>query len=214
MSYILDALRRADAERQHGQVPGLNTQPGVPLAAAQPLRRSGVLWALLAVVLALVAGGAWWWASSRVGAGAVAPAALHTAPMAGAVPASSPATAPAPTPVPTPVQAPEPTLPVVVSAAPAAPAPEPVPAPAANTKAPPEPPPVPLASLSAEQRRDLPALDVSGAVWSASPASRFVMLNGQLTREGDSVAPGLVLERITPKSAVLRWRGLRVELPL
>lgn len=27
MSYILDALKRADAERGRGQVPGLNAQP-------------------------------------------------------------------------------------------------------------------------------------------------------------------------------------------
>ncbi len=33
-------------------------------------------------------------------------------------------------------------------------------------------------------------------------------------REGDTVAPGLVLERIQPKSALLRWRGLLIELPL
>jgi hypothetical protein len=40
------------------------------------------------------------------------------------------------------------------------------------------------------------------------------MLNGQLVREGDAVAPGLVLERIEPKSAVLVWQGLRIALPL
>jgi len=227
MSYILDALRRADAERQHGQVPGLNTQASVPRAAPPPLRRSSLVWALLALVLVAAAGGAWWWAGTR--AVGVALSSLPATPLPGSALASAPASAQAtaqasapmapsvqaPVPVPVPVQAP--TLPVVVSAAPAAPVapvPEPAPASAAAAKAPPEPPPVPVASLSPEQRRDMPPLDVSGAVWSASPASRFVMLNGQLTREGDTVAPGLVLERITPKSAVLRWRDLRVELPL
>ena len=62
MSYILDALRRADAERQHGQVPGLNTQASVPRVAPPPLRRSSLVWALLALVLVAAAGGAWWWA--------------------------------------------------------------------------------------------------------------------------------------------------------
>ena len=84
------------------------------------------------------------------------------------------------------------------------------PAPAADAT----PGPVPLAALSPEQRRDLPPLAVSGAVWSASAGSRFVMLNGQLVREGDTIAPGLVLERIDTKSAVLRWRDLRIGLPL
>ena len=219
MSYILDALRRADAERQHGQVPGLNTQASVPRVAPPPLRRSSLVWALLALVLVAAAGGAWWWAGTR--AVGVAPSALPATPLPGSALASAPTPAQASAPmapsVQAPVPVPVPTLPVVVSAAPAAPVapvPEPAPASAAAAKAPPEPPPVPVASLSPEQRRDMPPLDVSGAVWSASPASRFVMLNGQLTREGDTVAPGLVLERITPKSAVLRWRGLRVELPL
>lgn len=35
------------------------------------------------------------------------------------------------------------------------------------------------------------------------------MLDGQVLREGDSVAPGLVLERIAQKSAILRWREQR-----
>ena len=33
MSYILDALRRADAERERGAVPGLHAQPVPPVSA-------------------------------------------------------------------------------------------------------------------------------------------------------------------------------------
>ena len=62
------------------------------------------------------------------------------------------------------------------------------------------------------QRRELPALSVGGAIWSETPASRFLIIDGQVMREGDAVAPGLVLERIAPKAAWLRWRDLRVEL--
>jgi general secretion pathway protein B len=75
-------------------------------------------------------------------------------------------------------------------------------------------PPTPLAELPADQRRELPALNVNGSVWSESAASRFVILNGQVLREGDTVAPGLVLEKLMPKSAHLRWRGLLLDLPL
>jgi general secretion pathway protein B len=78
----------------------------------------------------------------------------------------------------------------------------------------PAPRALPLAALSNDQRRGLPPLAVGGAVWSDNAAARFVMLNGQLVREGDAVAPGLVLERIEPKSAVLVWQGLRIALPL
>ena len=45
MSYILDALKRADAERGRGQVPGLNAQPlgaspepSVPVACSNPVK--------------------------------------------------------------------------------------------------------------------------------------------------------------------------------
>jgi general secretion pathway protein B len=39
------------------------------------------------------------------------------------------------------------------------------------------------------------------------------MINGQVVREGEAAAPGVTLERIGPKSAVLRFKDRRVELP-
>lgn len=75
-------------------------------------------------------------------------------------------------------------------------------------------PATPLAALSAELRREWPALNIGGSVWSDQPASRFVMVNGQVVREGEAMAPGLVLERIAPKAVQLRWRGVLVEVPL
>ena len=73
---------------------------------------------------------------------------------------------------------------------------------------------MPLPQLAPHLRRELPRLVVGGSVWSSSAASRFVILDGQLLHEGDTVATGLVLESIQPKSAVLRWRELRLELAL
>jgi len=69
-----------------------------------------------------------------------------------------------------------------------------------------------LGELPDGLRRQLPVLAFSGSVYSDQPASRFVMINGQLLREGDSVAPGLLLERIQPKSVLLRWRDQRFEV--
>lgn len=71
-----------------------------------------------------------------------------------------------------------------------------------------------LADLPAELRREMPAMSVGGSIYSESPASRFVMVNGQVVREGEAAAPGVTLERIGQKSAVLRWRDLRIEVPL
>ncbi|WP_253940095.1 hypothetical protein [Diaphorobacter sp. JS3050] len=63
MSYILDALRRAQAERGRGSVPGLHT-PASPVAVptvqrAAPAR--GLPWMVLAALAGVgAAAGAWW----------------------------------------------------------------------------------------------------------------------------------------------------------
>ena len=57
-------------------------------------------------------------------------------------------------------------------------------------------------------------MTVGGSVYSADPPSRFVIINGQVVREGEGAAAGVTVERIGPKAAVLRWREMRVEVPL
>lgn len=213
MSYILDALRRAESERQRGQLPGLGAvpTPAAGLAAGDKLRPMGWGWVLMLVLLMGAAALGWWWraSASREPAAPVAavPAAAQVAPADQAVAAPPPPADLAPAPaLPTVVSAPPVASPVRPSAS-AAEASAPRPAAA-------DPAPVKLADLSPQQRAQWPALALGGSVWSDSAASRFVILNGQVLREGETVAPGLVLERIQATSAVLRWRGLRVELPL
>jgi general secretion pathway protein B len=41
-----------------------------------------------------------------------------------------------------------------------------------------------------------------------------VLVSGQVVREGESAAAGVVVERIGQRSLIVRWRGERVELPL
>ena len=209
MSYILDALRKSQAERERGRVPGLDAQPEPgPRAAAAPAdaKRTGGLLAVAGVGLALVLGAAWWWRPAPVVA-TVAPATV--APAVVAPPVQAPVQAPVRAPLPAP-------LPVVVSAPPTV-APTPVPTPASVSAphlATPAPRAVPLAQLAADQRRDLPPLVLGGSIWSESALGRFVIVNGQVVREGETAAPGVVLEQITPRSLLVRWRGLRIELPL
>jgi general secretion pathway protein B len=69
----------------------------------------------------------------------------------------------------------------------------------------------PLAELPESLRRDLPALRFGGAMDSPLPASRMLIVNGQVLREGDAVAPGLTLQTIRLRSAVLEFRGQRFE---
>ena len=61
-------------------------------------------------------------------------------------------------------------------------------------------------------RRALPSLTVGGSVYSTTPANRFLFLNGQVVHEGDVVAPGVVLQLIKLKAAVLAFRGLRYQI--
>lgn len=230
MSYILDALRRAESERDRGQVPGLHAQPAPGPVAATPTRPTAVGPALaLGLGLLLVAGLAWWaWprgtapetavvsttvpATVPANGGAAAPAVVASAVATSVVTVPAPAaTAPGPVATPEP-----PPLPVVVSAppppsppTPSRAVPTPTPAPAAASA----PPTVRLADMTAQQRRDWPPLTLGGAVHSDNPASRFIIVNGQLVREGEEAAPGISVERIDARAAILRWRDLRVELP-
>ena len=277
MSYILDALRRAQAERERGQVPGLHAQPG--LSGAQRVRTAGGaaapastgaqrrlpawVWGILggAVVAVLTVP---LWLSMR-GGGAQQPAlAKGSAARALAPVALPPAVAqPAPPPLVVVSAAPQPQSPKTAAGGSAVPMPRPPSPPAAelagaatrvapaeggaaavsapalpqlqaqpglpagaeavalvpaNSRAPaanPAPAAAPLPPpLTAEQRRDWPALAVGGSVWSDTPSARFVILGGQVVREGESTADGVLVERITPKAVVLRWRDQRGSLPM
>ncbi|MCW5658081.1 MAG: general secretion pathway protein GspB, partial [Burkholderiaceae bacterium] len=70
-----------------------------------------------------------------------------------------------------------------------------------------------LAELPDDLRRSVPQLAFGGSVYSDTPAQRMVILNGQVMREGDALSDELQIEQIRPRSAVLRVRGQRFEMP-
>ena len=224
MSFILDALRRAEAERDRdrGAVPGVHAQPPLVLpvpAASRSSLRDGLA---LRLGAAAVLGGAavallWWWLLSQ--AALPSPQAGVAQPPAPASALANPAGLPSSvTPAVVPPAPVDPTPLTVVSAPATAPNPPALPAPsAASVPAPPaavqaDARPQPWSTLSAEQKREWPALVVGGSIYSDNAASRFVIINGQVVREGESAAPGVTVERIGPRSAVLRAKDRRVEL--
>ena len=99
-------------------------------------------------------------------------------------------------------------MPIAQATAPPAPAPAPAPSAsaAAATRI------YALAELPPEIRSQWPALVVGGSVYSPKAASRIVILNGQVFREGDRPLDGLAVEQIRLKSTVLVFRGYRIEL--
>ena len=238
MSYILDALRKADAERGRGAVPDLHAQPVLRASASSTPATRALPWAGIAASAAVVAMSALAWALLARNAplqtiAPTTPAAPLTpatpAPGLAAVPSAGTAPAPSSTSLSQAPPAPIATA-QVAPARPAAanrPVPEarpaarqPVAAPAsAAAPAPPvkrelasgavEPRVYAPGDLPDEIRRELPALAIGGAMYSDNPANRMLIINGQVFHERDKLAPNLTLVQIKLKAAVLEYRGYR-----
>lgn len=97
MSYILDALRRADSERERGAVPSLNAQPEplLPEDEAAPPRAGRWTWLAAALGVIVVLGGALAWSLTRPQASPAAPAGVAPAVRSGQAPAGVPNATPA-----------------------------------------------------------------------------------------------------------------------
>jgi len=201
MSYILEALKKAQAERQIGNAPTIHAPQAVTPAPAAAASRKPLFIGLGAGALVVVAGALVLWRP------APAPAPQAVVQRAPAAPAPAPETlvvsAP-PAPVPAPVRERAPAPPV------AAPAPSrPAPAPAPVAKAAPEDSLPFLQQLPDAQQRDIPRVTFGGYMYSANAADRLLIVDKALRHEGEEVAPGLVLEKLLPKAAVMNFRGIR-----
>jgi general secretion pathway protein B len=244
MSYILDALKKAESERERGTIPGLNSGQANHTTFIQYRSERSAWWLpvlglgmLLALVLA-----AWAWRQS-------APGPLTALATPTVSPVSPPVSAPAAA-VATPELAARATLPIPPDAAKAGPmqaanstvahvqakvAPLPVtptapsasPAPVAvahNGKPTPASAPIAapirsasggipmLGELPEPMRRQIPALNISGAVFSDAPPEWTLIINDQLMGKGSQVAPDVRLEEINANSAVFNFKGQRFRM--
>ena len=213
MSYILEALKKAQAERQLGSAPTIHA---LPIQASAPAHASSARTPLLiaaacVAVLAAAAAVVWWRGP------APAPAVL----------AVQPVTAPPPVVVAPPLvvtQAPPVVAQVapvqrrvapVAPPAPAVPVATPVPvarqappAPAAEAPAPEEGLPF-ISQLPEPMRSEVPKVTFGGYMYSKNPADRLLLIDKVLRHEGEEVAPGLILEQLQSKAAVMNYRGTR-----
>jgi general secretion pathway protein B len=216
MSFILDALKKSESDRQRQSGPAL-----FEVKVAAPRTRLP-LWAiaiagLLAVNLAIVM-----WMLSRHPATRSADTGAGQPLLAPAAAATTPAPAPASVPLPAPAAQPPAT----------APSPVLVPNPGAtgggsdnpDDYAPatePAAPPllgsrvrrgtadgVPLyQDAAATPGTRIPQLRLDLHVFALHPQDRFVMINMHKLREGDSLPEGVHVDRITPEGAVLSYSG-------
>lgn len=216
MSYILDALKKAEAERKLGAVPGIYA-PAADAGSDPRSRRMPWLAGALALLLVMLAALAWvrpW----------IAPQALPRMPEP-VRPASAPplpplAAAPAPLVPVTPLVQPPPAKPKAAARI----APPPARPPIASAAPPVAPPqaaqdagrqdnePLALRELPEQIQREIPALKIGGYIYSSNPAERSLLINNKLLREGDEVAPGLMLEKMLRGSVVLNYKGYRYRI--
>jgi general secretion pathway protein B len=230
MSYILDALRKSDQQRQRGQTPTLQATTTAAAAAAQPGVLAYGLFAAILVGSGIVIG---WWQPWQ----APAP------PTAAALPAAPPALAAAPATPPLNPYPPAAQMPPATTPAPAGIATETVlnseaAAAAATTERPRSgaatvkknrPAVTPSAAAKKPARsaagndqvapainelppaiqQELTPLSVSVHAYSPRASERIVGINNKLLREGGSLPSGLTLEKITPEGMILSYKGYR-----
>ncbi|HJW57709.1 MAG TPA: general secretion pathway protein GspB [Burkholderiaceae bacterium] len=214
MSYILDALKKAEAERSTGAASNPHLPPSTAAPAASGLRHSSKPWmvatvpaVVLAAALALVLAGLAWMRSPP--SAPAAPVRLAQAAPSPAAPkmARQPAAEAVPDEPANPVEAATEVPPAKAKAAKTA----------AAKKAPPPPAAAPapvlaLRDLPETIQRQIPPLKVGGYIYSSNKAERSVLINDRLLAEGDEAAPGLVLERMQPDGMIMRYQGYQYRM--
>jgi general secretion pathway protein B len=205
MSYILEALKKAQAERELGSAPTIHAA-GVQAAPPRAASNRTPLLIGLGVGAAIAAVAAF--ALLRQPAPPPAVVAVATAPavVAPVVPVLPPEPVAATVKPAPPKPKPKPMEP--------APAPAPEPAPAVAAAPAPVDDDAPLVGQLPENiQREIPPVVFGGYMYSSNPADRLVLIDKVLRREGEQIAPGLTLERLLPKGAVMNYRGYRYRVP-
>jgi general secretion pathway protein B len=222
MSYILDALRKADAQRERDSSRGIHAHPAPPGAGMNNGMRPAWLWGGIGALVVVAGAGAWYMSKGK-------PPALPVAQPAAAQPSIAQPAKPQVNAAPAVMPAPPrviPGVPPVTNARVITPPAQPrreTPMPARGGMAPPPPPlppqqqqqqqqPAPAAappSAVAGLPPDAPHVAISGGVYSPNPAQRMLIVGGQVFNEGSEIAPGLTIDEIKPRTTVLKFRGVR-----
>lgn len=218
MSFILDALRKSEIERQRQSGPSMAEFPVAREDRRLPVALV-VIGFLLAVNLAVVL-----FFMLRNDAPAAAPQESHAAAPASAPPAVAQSTPPASA-APSPLEAE--TLPVDTydteppavyyeppsTQAPGAPDPTLLPKAGADAGAPAAAATAGDDYLAVAAATGLPELTIDLHIYAADPAKRAVFINGHRYTRGTRIAEGPLVEDITPDGALLSYRGRRFLLP-
>ncbi len=192
MSYILEALKKSERERQQGQTPDLYAVHGEApgFERAIPHRPRLLLWAGLCTLIAALGGGFLWYGGGTT-TDNPGESPLKTELVAPAVPPAAAMEANAePEVAPDPAEKP-PVLPAAESAAPPATAP---------------------AKGRITIRPELPTLRFSGHTYSEERSRRMIMVNNRIVREGDWIDTNIRLEEITWEGVILDHQGVQLKV--
>jgi general secretion pathway protein B len=216
MSFILDALKKSEIERQRQSVPGLMDARSGARRSRLPLWAAalGLLLGINLVVLALVL-----WNKSAPSAPAPRPHDSAAPPGPAAAPAAAPPVTEHFSPLDTsPVYAPEIPVPAAdgarKTAVHAVRHSDPILS-DASAKAPDEPQEIlpSISEINLTGAQALPELHLDVHVYATNPADRFVYINMRKYHEGAALPEGPLVERIRRDGVVLNYQGLRFILP-
>ena len=200
MSFILEALKKAESERLRGAVPDLHHMPVTALPSHQQrsLFFSPLFWIVITLGLGVLLAIVYFTSTTMM---APASAALSSPTAANVAPAVQTQIPRAPS---MPSMASTPLTPV--RRAPSPPAP---PSTVSNAEVVlPVPTPLPLRNeLPANIQQSIPQFVVGGYIYADRAEDRSVILNQKLRHEGELVAPDLVLEKMTRSGMVFNFRG-------
>ncbi len=200
MSYILDALKKSERERSLGHVPTLNTVHSYPTSS---INRRG-LWLALAllIILALIGVtiyGVMFWGHGEALRSADRRADTSTSAVSRPVDPQKPIANPVADPRPTATKTKS------VEAKGAEPVRRSTTLPVATARTPKRYPTI--NDLDGDVRQSLSDIVVNVVSYSEQPSRRFVMINQNIYRQGQSVNGRLTVVEIKPEGAILSFQG-------
>lgn len=70
---------------------------------------------------------------------------------------------------------------------------------------------IPVTELPASIQQEIPAMTIQFHAYSSIPANRLVSINSLMLHEGESLMPGLKLEQITVEGMIFSYKGYRFQ---
>ena len=210
MSYILEALKKSENERNREEIPGLGADHSRHYSVREERRPPILKWVLVSIALSSVVFCLGWWffqgKSSPESVDQPLVALLASAPLPVPAEVIKPVSPKAQTAIPEQIhkENDKDDTPVVASLS------DPLPVESVESVVVPDPVPENIDILLLEElpeaiRNKIPSLSFAGHVYAIEGSQRMIMINMRVVREGALVEPDLILEEIEENGVILRY---------